>query len=195
MYYPKNKIQTNLYTNGDEFIFLDSGVLYQGYYYKTYRGQYFSGKSPSDINSKEIIYKIQSTNPLSSSPSPITSYQDFIPTLKNNKDKYIPYTVNISPTEQDYQLGNFKRLFARKTNEAKFYQIDKSQFEKLVAQDPSWDWPFYIPFSITWVLTGNEMSVSSVNKNTVDRIQRELKVYGFQSFIELNGGYNKFYKK
>ena len=196
MYYPKNKIQTNLYTSGDRYVFLDTKQPYQGYYYKTYRGQFFSGKSPSDISSKELIeLTSEIQEPTTINQTPITEYTNFIPNIKSFGSKQLPYTVQITPTEQDYQKGNFIRMFARKTNEAKFYQIDKNQFEKLVAKDSQWDWSFYTPFSLTWVLSGDEISVSSVNKNTVDRIQRELKVFGFQQYIELNGGYNKFYKK
>lgn len=205
MYYPKNKIQTDLYTNGSEYLILATQTPYTGYYYKTYTGKVFSGKSPSDISSQELTPWVSyDTAALSTSNTPTTIYQtsgeyaDLPPTVffekEPNLSKQLPYTVTITPTQADYTKGNFVRMFAKKANEPKFFQIDEAQFKKLTSRDPKWDWAFYIPFSLTWVLTGNELSVSSTNNATVDRIQRTLRVYGFQQYIELNGGYNKFYK-
>jgi hypothetical protein len=50
MYLPKSQIVTNLYTNGEEFS-LD-GQPYQGDYFKTSAGNYYSGKTPSDPSSQ-----------------------------------------------------------------------------------------------------------------------------------------------
>ena len=62
MYYPKSKIKTNLYTNGKELVYLSTLENYVGFYYKTYDGKYFSGKSNDDVTSKELISVISVTN-------------------------------------------------------------------------------------------------------------------------------------
>lgn len=58
MYYPKSQIKTNLYTNGDEFVFLSNQQPYTGYYFKTSTGQYFTGKTPDDRPNIEIILNL-----------------------------------------------------------------------------------------------------------------------------------------
>jgi hypothetical protein len=58
-YYPKNKIQSNLYTSGDEYVLASTKESYSGYYYKLSTGKFFTGRTPNDSNSKELI-KIES---------------------------------------------------------------------------------------------------------------------------------------
>jgi hypothetical protein len=77
MYYPKNKIITNLYTNGGLLYYLESQLPYIGYYYKLYNGKYFSGKSPNSAE-QELVLNTSSTNP----NSPIYTLE---PTLPNNQ--------------------------------------------------------------------------------------------------------------
>jgi hypothetical protein len=55
MYYPKSQIRTNLYTNGQEYILKYDGSNYVGYYWKTSSGRYYTGKTPQDQNSQEIV--------------------------------------------------------------------------------------------------------------------------------------------
>ena len=55
MYYPKSQIQTNLYTNGGELIYFDTKQEYKGYYYKTSKSQFFSGKTPDDKPNNLLI--------------------------------------------------------------------------------------------------------------------------------------------
>lgn len=47
MYYPKNQIETNLYSR-DELVFANTTQFYTGFYFKTSDGQYFTGKEPND---------------------------------------------------------------------------------------------------------------------------------------------------
>ena len=53
-YYPQSQIKTNLYTNGNEYIVSATGVPYTGYYWKTSKGEYFSGKTPQDLPSQKL---------------------------------------------------------------------------------------------------------------------------------------------
>lgn len=47
MYYPKNQIETNLYSNG-EFVLEYTTNPYTGFYFKTSDGKYFTGKEPNN---------------------------------------------------------------------------------------------------------------------------------------------------
>ena len=48
-YYPANKIQTNLFSNG-ELIRLSDLTIYTGPYYKLSNGQAFAGKDPQALD-------------------------------------------------------------------------------------------------------------------------------------------------
>ena len=48
MYYPLTQITTNLYTNGEEFMYKNNLAPYSGYYWKTSKNEYFTGKTPQD---------------------------------------------------------------------------------------------------------------------------------------------------
>jgi len=62
MYFPKNKIKTNLYTSGGEYTTL-GGVPYTGYYYEISTGGTFSGKTPRELDSVQIIKYSSNTSP------------------------------------------------------------------------------------------------------------------------------------
>ena len=48
MYIPKNRLITNLKTNQGEFVYKDTNVPYNGVYWKSYDGKYFTRKNPND---------------------------------------------------------------------------------------------------------------------------------------------------
>ena len=48
MYIPKSQIKSNLYTEGTEFIRVDNNLPYNGYYYKTSKGKFYTGKTPEE---------------------------------------------------------------------------------------------------------------------------------------------------
>jgi len=54
-YYPLSQITLNLYTNGNELYNAVTGESYTGYYYQLSSGKYFSGKTPQDLPSFELI--------------------------------------------------------------------------------------------------------------------------------------------
>ena len=55
MYIPKNKIKTNLYTRGEEYQNIVTGVPYTGYYWTMYTGKIFTGKNPDSKPQEELI--------------------------------------------------------------------------------------------------------------------------------------------
>jgi len=50
MYIPKNKILTDQYTNGGEYIIKSTEEDYIGFYHKLYTGEIFTGKTPNEMN-------------------------------------------------------------------------------------------------------------------------------------------------
>ena len=68
-YYPKSQITTNLYTNGGEFTRIDNNEIYRGYYWKNSSNKYYSGKTPNDTPSIELI---ESPKPKQLKPTDVT---------------------------------------------------------------------------------------------------------------------------
>ena len=170
-YYPKNKIQTNLFTNGDEYQTLESNLLgrddsYIGYYYKLYNGKIYSGKFPGDSNNIELVLINEKPTPTPKTPS------TNVPPLY--------------PTPDDYKKGYFTRYFKKKVNEFKFEELTLDQYNNIYVI-------LYIPFSLTWRLIGTSIdTVYNINKNTSLLTEQKYKVPGFNGY--LNNDYARYYK-
>jgi len=225
MYIPKNKIITNLYTNGLEinspgdqqcFYIVDTGVIYEGYYWKDYKGKYYTGKTPNDKPTQELQLKPSDELLIDSSPSQeytLSNSNSYPPTIDSNEstiwDPLLPLEyqplfqpsgpipiLNLptqyypSPTQEDYKLGSFRRYFCVKSNESIFFEIDSKTYDALSTQDQKWRWDLYNPFYLEWVLTGDQNDVRTSNFNTTKIINVEVK--GFQKFLKFN--YLKFYQ-
>ena len=54
MYIPKNRLTTNLQTNQGEFVYKGTNTSYDGFYWKSYDGKFFTGKTPDDNPTREI---------------------------------------------------------------------------------------------------------------------------------------------
>ena len=79
-YYPLSQITSNLQTNGGEFVYKNTFTPYIGYYWKTSRGKYFTGKTPQDTPTQEITeYKdpINETFNNTDNPSPVNKVNYF----------------------------------------------------------------------------------------------------------------------
>jgi len=166
-YIPKNKIQTNLYTSGGEYILASSGQDYIGNYYKLYNGTYFTGQTPNDPTTQEIF-------PLSNSDNG-----------GNNFPLVIPYNP-LLPTEQDYQVGEFTRYFNIKRNQAIFTEISKDTYQKYQQKDPQVAWQLYRVFSLSWKLTGDINQVAQTNKNITELTESKEKVFGLSLYLKEN---------
>ncbi len=68
MYYPLSQINPNLYTNGDEFVYLDpskNNQPYTGNYFATSNGKFFTGKTPQDVPNNELVRTIKNPDSVS----------------------------------------------------------------------------------------------------------------------------------
>tara|TARA_R110002167_G_scaffold294244_1_gene498834 strand:- start:219 stop:974 length:756 start_codon:yes stop_codon:yes gene_type:complete len=225
MYIPKNKIITDLHTNignpnseiadsnTEAFFIVNTGALYTGYYWKDYKGKYYTGKNPNDTPTQELVFTIPQKVNEENSPAFITT-----PNLPSNENlnqssnsmvvdpfmtsdygavrQFTPLNVNIptqhfpKPTDENYKLGTFRRYFCVKANEQIFIEINEKTFTLLQTEDEKWRWDLYVPFILDWVLTGNENNVRTTNFNSSKII--EVKNKGFQKFLRFN--YLKFYQ-
>jgi hypothetical protein len=179
-YYPKSQIRTNLYAEPGVLLVESSNIPYVGYYWANSKGEYWSGKTPQDLpnirlievfdpENEEILPSINTFNVsivVNTDPS-YNSIKNIVLGSPNNYQAVPSYSPTL-PTSQDYQNGEFQRYFCKKTNEIKYIEINKEQFDKLVAQDPQIEFSLYQPFTITWIISGDKDTVAKTNRNIVE---------------------------
>lgn len=221
MYIPKNRIKTNLYTPGNEFLIKLTGEDYMGYYHSLYTGKFYTGKTQNDSNIREIIryevpelegtpslpQNLEDTNVIAlflNDPDPLIdedkwNQSDVVKFLELNgkstiddDPKNVPFQSYPKPTKEDYTLGSFTRYFATKVNENRYLELDLDTYKKLKKRDANWTWELWNCFSVQWTLTGNADQVALANKNQILIAEQRLKKTGLTVF--LRGDYLKFYQ-
>ena len=194
MYFPESQITPNQYTNGGEFQIKSTGQNYAGYYFITSTGQRYTGRNQNDnpvLELTSLISDLINTNP--NLPEVTTlediTYNNIIaaPTSIIYKPTYNP---NV-PTQQDYQVGEYRRYFCKKTNEILYLEINQSTFDKLVAQSPDIYWQYYLPFFLPWNLTGNKEQVATVNRNIVLLTMKDFSLPQFDAYLKFD--FTKYY--
>jgi hypothetical protein len=192
-YFPLSQVKTNLFSNG-EFALVGNQEIYYGPYWKISTGKFFTGKTPQDLPTREIIPIAQSpvaTDDIESTPSlDSIDYNNILitPQPYSNIPQYNP----IQPTQQDYQDGEFIRYFCKKSNEILYIEIDQSQYDRLISKNPDILWQLYIPFSLPWQITGDKEQVARTNKNIVDLTSVRFRLPKFGDY--LNNNYLKYYR-
>lgn len=218
-YYPLSQIQTNLYTDGTEYD-TPSGEAYIGFYFKTSKGELFTGKTPQDQpnlqlfpqrqNIEEEFSSLASLQPFEIkgvfdpgdvdpeiNPSflegPINIYDEYAVLRGYPKATYLPYYSPTLPTNQDYSIGEFRRYFCKKRNEIVYIEINQTQYDKLVGEDPKIYWQMYKPFFLTWRLTGDKQTVALTNKNITELKSKRERLPKLGSYLK--NDYIKYYKE
>jgi len=222
MYYPQNRIQTNLYTNGDEYVIEETNEFYKGSYWKTFEGKFYTGKTPNDKPTQKLKKYVpstvtnisfinqNSTNQLASTDGFLEESNLSVVNVGNVNEYYLlknpnltsinvedtikklPVTYYPSPSAEDYTIGTFTRYFVVKTNEFLFTEVEKNTYTLIKNQDPQWVWELFIPFAVSWVITGEKENVYKINKDTILIVEQRLKKKGLQQYLKEN--YTKFWK-
>jgi hypothetical protein len=198
MYFPASQIKTGLYTNGGEFVLKESKKNYIGAYWRTSSSKYFTGKTPQDIVVEELELNISSSdeNLTSEAYSYLgTDSTNFVEYQKLNssfsESLIIPSSYTPKPNTEDYELGEFIRYFAKKTNEIVYIEINGETYEKLLSQDPTYLFQMYTPFKFAWKLTGKKEDVYFTNKRVTEYMT---KTFGFLLLSKfLREDFLKFY--
>jgi len=212
MYFPKSQIITNLYTNGGEYAYAYNKQEYSGYYWKLSSGKVFTGKTPQDTPTQQLILidtvytepsninnsfieialeAIRLYESDSEAENEILTYTS----LKNidiNTQILLPYYSPILPTQQDYQIGEFRRCFCKKIDEIIYLEIDKDTYSKLIKKDPTIAFQYYQPFNIPWQLTGDKEQVFTTNRDITALTIKQQKLPQFDKYLKED--YIKYYK-
>lgn len=191
-YFPKNRIQSNLFTQGAEFMLESTKEQYRGFYFKTYTGQYFTGKTPQDKPNRVLI-------PIDDAGSGINISDQQIKFLNKNSDSYnqtkgitgksldisseLPSHIVIEPAESNYQIGEFTRYFYRKRNETLFLETTKEHYTNTLKNKSKGTYTLYKPFKLSWKLTGTAEEVYNVNKNITLLTEREQNLRGLSQYL------------
>lgn len=211
-YYPKSQITTNLNTNGGELSYID-GQEYIGYYWKNSKGQFFTGKTPQDTPTEKLI-KITyngddflSKKPssvialFSDDPDPVMPYYNgsvnvlrytLLQNIDLSKTVFLPFYSPTLPTEQDYQIGEFRRYFCKKINEIIYLEISKNTFNKLTTKNPQILWQLYFPFSLPWQITGDKENVYKTNRNITELTSIRKKLPMLSEYLK--NDFTKYWK-
>jgi len=208
-YYPLSQITSNLYTNGLEYAvnLKNPSNSYSGYYWKTSDGKYFTGKTPQDTPCIElfVIPNLEGGENGDSAFSQVTINNvtvfegdpliDNYLRLKNISPTTVtsmPSYYSPQPTQSDYQTGEFRRYFCKKTNEIQYTEISEATYALLSSKDPQILWQLYFPFFIPWSLTGIKEQVAHTNRNIVALNIKNLKLPRFNDYLK--NDYTKYYK-
>lgn len=143
MYFPKSQIQTNLYTNGNEYQRITDKTIYTGFYFKTSTGQLYTGKTPNDGPNIQLVKITNVTDPTSPQPIPnigvssVSQPQKIITSVFSN----ISPDLDITAINNEYvSINGF------------------SQRNNLVPQNRS------IPLSFTPILTDENVKVGILQR-------------------------------
>jgi hypothetical protein len=208
MYYPKSQVKTNLYSNNN-YIIIATGEVYTGPYWKNSLGKLFTGITPQDLPSRELTPVVAENNAPIIINSINTSEEVYDSLIAPSYDKFLydyliknpnnnisinlvpKYTSN-PPTEQDYQIGEFRRYFCKKENEIIYIEISKTTYDLIIVKSPDILWQLYFPFNLSWQITGIQEQVARTNKNIIDLTSQRLRLPRFGDY--LNNNYLKYYK-
>tara|TARA_B110000459_G_scaffold127821_1_gene140092 strand:+ start:220 stop:1080 length:861 start_codon:yes stop_codon:yes gene_type:complete len=205
MYYPKSQITTNLFTLGDEYVYVGTTQVYSGSYFKTSDGNAFTGKNPNN----------KPNNPIELSSINLNDFQPFNTELEEfpnsydiiNDDYYWakginqnevtpipkpPIQITPLPSPNEYSIGEIQRYFTSKINEIKYTEINETQYTSFINNESTVLSSLYIAFQLPWVITGDRSNAYNVNMKTVNRVQKNFKLQGFKSYFK--GRYDQLFQ-
>lgn len=202
-YYPLNRIKTNLYTRGNEFV-LSNGKFYSGRYYLTYDGQAYAGINPV-LGTNEPLTKV---TPNESTSLPTAAYE--AASTQNNQVFSKKSSLELTelqpyypiPTPTDYSRGYFTRYFAKYVSGPGYIiEISQEDFANLKNNTLPPGVLGYEFTSMLWQITGpkNDTRVSQYQVKggveTTNKRVTEAKEKDFRGIVAFIGGdYTKFAK-
>ena len=188
MYYPQSKIITNQNTNGEELVYLNTGIPYRGTYHILANGKIFSGKNPRDGQIEELIQSPDTNfkrdqgdfSSLGPSQIPKDTQYDIIRRGQNIK---APMSELIEPlyTIPQVNYPSFTRYFLRRTNNAIFTEVSQIDYTAIETKNPKYNYGIYIPFTMPWKTSG--INIAQVNQQMTLLTEKRFKVYGFSKYI------------
>jgi hypothetical protein len=200
-YYPKNKVQTNLYSNGTDLVKFLTLELYTGPYYKISSGKMYVGATPNSERYPEELVSLDAQIPEEtekivnqvtySNVETNTTVSTYVGNLENPPQRQlIPVPHYPNPNIKDYKRGYFTRYFTKQINDTSFIEIDKTTYKNLNSKNSEYLWQLYYVTEIPWQIRGNATDVYKTNESVV-YIQEKNNFKGLSQFLRKN--YVKYY--
>jgi len=203
IYYPPNQIRPNLFANSDEFVFVSNTLPFSGSYHQLSNGRYYTGALHSN-DSQEIVPVTGLTQataiPTNKTNATLvivddTSLENNTYTRLTNQSQLVkeaPTNLQNLPTQQDYQIGEFTRYFAKTINQDVYIEFNKETYDRLISKDPSIYYEQYVAFKLPWRLIGNKEQVFRINRNITVLVSQQLNLPKFGRYLK--DDYLKYYK-
>ena len=102
----------------------------------------------------------------------------------NIEARLVPSPYYSSPTQKEKIVGEYRRYFARKTNQLIYIEISKETYTKFKSNDPKVASDLYECLYLPWNIGGE----GEVNRKIVAQIEKNTKWYGFTSYFRGNFG-------
>lgn len=174
MYLPAQKYSKPTYTRGNEFV-LSDGTTYVGWYFISYTGNTFTGKSPGK-NSKQLT-AVSNTG------------QYDISQGENIENIFV--TDLVLPTKQDYIAGFFTRYFVQDRRNLNIIEVSEKNKTRVLQL------PFIQYQDVKWILKGPAedtkhgpyIHFGAINQNRQAIKEAEKTIKGLTSYIKY---YNQF---
>lgn len=199
MYIPKSKIQSNLFTNGGEYLL--NGVDYTGSYYLLYNGKAYTGIDQYD-GTPELLVKYTPQNALTANDR-VTDDLVFPFERANSTEDYSSITSTVAPLVQaplqyfsnpspnEISIGEMIRYFLKRFNDQRFVEVNEETYNSINNKDKKYAWELWIPFEVPWVIKGSEDEVAKSNKQIVYYTEERYKVRGLAKFLKNNFKYKR----
>lgn len=140
--------------------FVQAGLPYTIYYTLDKEKIYLTGL-PSDNGTKRRISKVDETDLF-------VKYQD----VANRERENYPKQSKKLPTQNDYEVGEFRRFFCKQSNDstAQIFEISEDDFNN---QSSLYDY-----YDIDWTISGKKSNVRSTNQVRLRSLQKRVKEIG-----------------
>jgi hypothetical protein len=207
MYYPLSQITPNLYTNGDELVIASTLTEYIGYYYETSTGEKYVGKTPQGNSqilliplpgpaNEEETYSNQYIREISffedADPQidadrsllnqlTVTKYS-YVSSIETPKVRKIPSPIKSYYTQEEFELGEYKRYFSKKTNQYTYMEISSDEYKKLKSKDPTIAFDLYECVELWWTINKPNTNSPTVNGFPVI-IEQDKRWFGFAEYV------------
>lgn len=196
MYYPKSQIKTNLTTVGREFVLSTTKEEYQGGYWKTSKGTFYTGNTPNDGTPIKLIPIKDSIDP----PKSHQEHSDHTHDLEENlylldesyyaargiKERNEPPRNPISYSPP-INVKFTERYFVAKTNEIKFIEVSKKEYQKFISKSSEINWTLFDAIKVKWKTDGTQAEAYIHNKTEVIK----QNIPGFELYFR--GKFDKYW--
>lgn len=169
IYYPEDQIIRNLFTKGNEYMYMQDFKEYVGFYHRYTTGEVYSGYDWDGLRSRRLIR----FRPLSESQAKYYQIKHFITDSSGDRvkvsnaygDQYYKYRapryVRRKLTNQDLENGHLNRYFVFKRNEPRrvFFEISKEQSANYGTDATGINQYLYGLVVIPWKVDGPEYDI------------------------------------